>query len=315
MPPKKWQPPDIELASKNYYDRSRVTCTCDDRKTAAQLGGHTWNPLSNRREDEVFLLHARNDDHFVDDKGNITSHWFEKRKRVEGANPLDSSRMEEIMRAPPTAGKRDKELELRMVKQLYQAADPSSFRAYSARRHESIVAPPTPRREAMIERTVPFQDRLTDPAPRPTPRLVERQNWTPRRSEPRSHARPPPETEMYQNIDQIRTEAHVSVLDPGFAETLRSARGAGAARGAALAGASTLRSTVNPDLPSKPSHQKTHNSKHRLEDTHFREISGWTSEKHSLKKEDPYHCKPVMNSGTSSVKYDLVSHERREFWY
>mmetsp|Transcript_71950 Transcript_71950/g.188564 ORF Transcript_71950/g.188564 Transcript_71950/m.188564 type:complete len:336 (+) Transcript_71950:129-1136(+) len=322
--PKKWQPPDAEsLATKNYYDRSRVTCTCDDRKTAAQLGGHTWNVINNRSEDEVFLLHARNNDHFVDDKGNITSQWFEKKKRVDldGDGVMgsgDSRKVEEIMRAPPTAGKRDKQLQLRMARQLYQAAEPTNFGAYSARRHQSLVAPPTPRREGPLERTVPFQDRIRDPAPRPTPQVVERQHWTPRRGEPRNDARPPAERDMYRNVDQLRTVSHISALDPSFAESLMSARGTGAlgvAGGSAVAGASTLRSSVNPDLRAKPAHEKTHFSRNRLEDTHLRDISGWPSEKHSLKKEDLFHSKPQAQTGSSSVKYDLISNQQKEFWY
>lgn len=268
------------------------------------------------------MLHARNHDHFVDEKGNLTSHWFEKKKRIDldgdgVIDCVDSTNVEEVMRCPPTAGKQAKQLQVRAVRQLYQAAEPTNFGAYSARRATSSAAPPTPQREAMLERIVPFQDRLRDLTPRPTPRIVNKQSWAPRRGEPENHARPPPEHVMYRAVDQLRTENHIDARDPSFADSLKSARadGLGATGNSAVAGGNTLRSSIRADLPVKPAAEKHCFSKNRIEDVHLREISGWPSEKHNLKKEDHYHAKPVAHSGSSSVKYDLITNERKSFWY
>merc|ERR1719382_2214917 len=94
----------------NHYDGHRTFCTCDERKQASLLSGHTWNILNNRSDHEVYLRHARNERHYIDAEGRNTSAWFERKGRVDldGDNVIDtvdSSNVQEVLVCPRTAGK------------------------------------------------------------------------------------------------------------------------------------------------------------------------------------------------------------------
>jgi len=313
----------MALQPKNYYDRCRVHCTCDDRTQASRLSGQTWNIINNREDHEVYLREVRNSDHFVDERGNATGHWMHRKKRVDldGDGVIDthdSSNMAEVLVCPKTAGKEAAQRRTRQCRQLLQASAPNDFGTYSSRRTAS-VAPPTPRRGGDLERRMPFQERLRDLPPKPTPRQCDRGPWSARRGEPRPEPRPPQEHDMFRTVDQLRAESHADLQDPNFAATLHSARASSLTGTSALAasGAATNRSQFvgRWDQPSKPGAALTRNSKHRIEAHDAREISSWPLRHDRLQREDPYYVKPVQQQNGSSVKYDILSNERRQFWY
>mmetsp|Transcript_6152 Transcript_6152/g.19366 ORF Transcript_6152/g.19366 Transcript_6152/m.19366 type:complete len:317 (+) Transcript_6152:52-1002(+) len=301
------------LQPKNFYDRHRVHCTCDERLQASRLSGHTWNIITNKDDHEVYLREIRNSDHFVDEKGNATSHWIQQKKRADVDHARVSDNIGRVMTCPGTAGKEAAHLRARQHKQLCQAMDPSDFGAYSARRSAS-QAPPTPRRGGALDRTAPSQERSRDVPPKPTPRAVDRGQWTARRGEQRAERRPPPEQDMYRTVDQLRVESHADVVGQSFATALQSARTAGAS---ALSGAVTTRSqfVARQDQPARAGASLTRNSMERVEAGDSREISSWPIRRDKLQRGDAYYVKPMAHSGSSSVKYDIVSNERRQFWY
>lgn len=290
------------LQSLNHYDRHRVTCTCDDKRTAAMLSGQTWNIINNNEDHEVYLRHARNGDHYISDTGGVSSHWFEKKKRIDLDGDgiidcVDSSNVEETMRCPPSAGRESAYLRQRAHKQMCQAAAPRDFPQYSSIRGSQ--APATPPRDGMFGRKLEEQHRLRDTHALPTPRVVAREDWTPRRGEPRPQARPPRTPELFQSRHQVRAEPQQPL--------------------------SARRSSLPPPAPqrhgtaamtARPARERSNHSASRIEQTAGRELTSWPFEQHDrMRRDDPYHAKPAQQSGSSCVKYDIISNERHNFWY
>lgn len=268
-------------------------------------------------------MEGRSDHHYVDERGNNTSHWFEKKRRVDLDGDgviecLDSSNVQEVMVCPATAGKEAAHSRTRQAKQLCQAMAPTNYGKYNGIRSLS-AAPATPGRSAALERTIPFQGQRRDVPEKPTPRVVPKHLWTPRRGELRAEMKPPPEHEMFRNAAQLRTESHMDVADQNFADALVSSRKNGTSTTSAMAtsGVNTARSMFPHDQCPKPAAAMVRHSLNRLGESDNREISEWHLKVRPdrLKREDPFNVKPVAQSGSSSVKYDIISNERKQFWY
>lgn len=311
------------IEALNHYDRHRVICTCDDKRQAARLSGHTWNIINNSDKDEIYYVNARNPDHYIDEQGKNTSHWFEKKRRVDLDGDgiidcVDSTNVEEVMYCPGTAGKEAAHLRNRQMKQLRQTQAPCHYGDYSARRAADGTR--TPERIDMMHRLVPQQNRLRDKHPRPSPRILEKHLWTPRRGEVLKIPQPPHEHDMFRSVDQLRSESHVDVHDANFADTLHSARATRAAGGgegpSAMTDANTGRSAMLHSKPPKPPAARNRHSQTTIEQHAAREITGWPFHARCpLRREDPYYVRPVQQTGSSSVKYDIINNERKNFWY
>jgi len=279
----------------------------DERATAAQLGGHTWNVINHT--DEHYLLSARCKDHYVDEHGKTTNHWN-----------LDSKGVRETLRCPPSAGRAAAAAGTRQVKQSCQASAPTDFPLYSARR-EISAAPPTPGRGAPpptpggAPSKGPFRERMQQQPQ--SARVVERAMLTSRRGEPLRVERAPEDHITYRNVDQLRAESHVDTTSPRFAGTVGAAS-LHTSRGGVhtMPHPPTMRSTLGDSTrPLKSTDTMVHQSGRRLEGFAVREISDWHAERDKLKNGDAFFAKPVQNSGSSCVKYDILSGERKQFWY
>lgn len=316
------------LRTLNHYDGHKTVCTLEDKAIAARLGGHSWNIVNNSDKHEIYLPHARSSEHYIDDKGNMTSSWFERKRRVphpiggmEGSNW--SGDVKEVMRCPRSPSVHN----ARQTRQLCQASAPGDFPLYSARRSQAM--PSTPRKPGDLERTLPAHNRgqLRDLA---TPRITQvasRQDWNPRRGELRPEPRPPREEELFSTVEQLRAESHFNVRDRTFAELLpprgaatprstpRGALGpAGVPRESAVHAAASVSGRTIYGTPRHPEDRVQH-SKSRIENYAHREISDWTLAQNKLTRKDPYSMKPMAQSNNSGVKYDIITNERTNFWY
>jgi hypothetical protein len=318
------------LQPVNYYDKARVCCTCDEKKTASMISGQTYNILNHSDRHEVYLLHARNNEHFINESGGNTNSWFEKKKRVDldgdgVPENLDSSNVQEAMIYPPDSGKDARHLRKRQSRQLRQSEHVRDYRQFTERRDREGLK--TPERPGFLAHKLPFQERLRDPVgARPTPRVVHKGEWTPRRNEKIQIACPPTEHEMFtKNVDQLRAESQMDPFEANLADAVHSARAKMSPRTSLEATATSVlsdmrtnRATVgkNGSLPPKPGAHRQQHSQNRVEPQYGTEITGWfEAHKDKQKREDPFYARPVPNMGSSCVKYDIISNERRQFWY
>lgn len=310
----------------NYYDKHRVHCTAEEKGQAARISGHVWNIITNSDRDEVYLQNARNNDHYVDDKGRTTSFWFDKKKRVDLDGDgiidcVDSTNVEEVMVCPATAGKEDARLRARQARQVCQSAAHQNFQQYQEHRRTCAAAPPTPGRGASLDRVMAHQHRKTDPIEKREPRVVSRRDWTPRRGDaPVSAAPPPCVQDMFKSVDQLRVESHMDITDQNFADAVtapKSARSLGLVGAHAISRTLTARSSYAEEhRPPKPAADRKRHSSNRLEDTTAREITHWACPFMDRgKRADQYYQRPLQGTGMSCVKYDIITNDKREFWY
>lgn len=75
----------------NYYADQKVCGTATERGLSTRLGGHSYNVLTGSSRDERYFMNMRHDQHFVDDKGNHTQHWFGARRKK--SSNMDSSHL------------------------------------------------------------------------------------------------------------------------------------------------------------------------------------------------------------------------------
>jgi len=309
------------IQPKNHYDGGRTICTCDDKLQASRISGHTWNILNNREDHEVYFKEMRNDAHYIDKNGNGTGHWLQRKKRLDLDGDgiidcVDSSNVAETMVCPPTAGKEASHNRTRQMRQICQVAADRDFGKYKSHR-ESCGVPPTPGRGGCLERKVRDQARMRDIPERPTPRVLDRKDFTPRRGEPRVEHRPPHERDMFKKVDQLRTDSHMDCTEPNFQDAIGCRSSSLGISGAhALGGTLTSRSVLGDGVPPKPAEHRSRHSVQRMEHSHHREITHWPfAGADKTKQGDPYHAKPVQQTGSSCVKYDIISNERKQFWY
>jgi hypothetical protein len=69
------------------------------------------------------------------------------------------------------------------------------------------------------------------------------------------------------------------------------------------------------DLPGKPGRERTCLSNTRVEPWQVREMTSCNLGEDKLKRADAYFVKPVQCTGSSSVKFDIITGDRHQFWY
>ncbi|CAE7298086.1 unnamed protein product [Symbiodinium pilosum] len=303
--------------SQHHYDGHKTICSAEDKAVAGRLGGHTWNIITNSDEHEIYLTQARSRDHYVNDRGEITSVWFERRRRIphsvgglEGANW--SANVRESLLCPGTPREHPAKAQRN---QLLQAAAPRDFGLYTRRRRE--VAPPTPEHQGHLDRTLgKDQVRLRDVAVPKMPKVVCRQEWTPRRGEPRVEQKPPKEEEMFMSVGQLRAESHVDVQQGAFAQQLSGSCGSSEPKlskpgGSGLPDSGVLRAALfshrsSAGTPKHPDARVNH-SQSRMESFAQREISNWALGDDKLLRKDPFCMRPMQQPNNSGVKYDIIT--------
>jgi hypothetical protein len=286
--------------SINYYDKHRSKCTAEDKKLASMMGSCGWNIVTNKEEHEVYFRNARNPDHFVDDGNQATADWWNRKRRVrrpgsDETSVLDSRMTVQTLTCPPTAGKIAEKDRQRTMKSLCQNEAPLDFGRFTARKAEMM--PSTPEKN-WNDKQVRDQHRKRDiPTPHHCNKAETKAMFMSRRDVPRITEMPPPAAEMFCSVDQLRSEPHTNVMSARFAHEHTAAR---------MSGSQTARLTVD---------DKRHRSHQRLESMTVRDVTSWPWQSDKLTRRDPYHVKPMQASGNSSVKHDIISNERRNFWY
>lgn len=279
----------------HHYDGHRTICSCSDKAKAARLSGHSWNILSNRDDGEILFRHARSSMHCIDDQGRFTKAFFHRRGRVQrpdGGGVISntfSEQMSKLLVGPPSSGREEAALRAKQVKHLCQMTTPRDFQAYlsQTRLYQDETAPRTPVKPSPETRVMEFPKRPRTPRQRPTPRLMDTGPWSARRGEKLPELPVPSEQEMIRTVDQLRTRP--STHTGAMGHTLLSAR-----------------------ADSQP-----HHSSRRAEALNVREISAWhqTARPEILQREDMFYGRPHLNPVNSCVKYNIVTNERRQFWY
>eukprot|EP00929_Paragymnodinium_shiwhaense_P109477 TRINITY_DN7591_c0_g1_i1.p1 TRINITY_DN7591_c0_g1~~TRINITY_DN7591_c0_g1_i1.p1 ORF type:complete len:306 (-),score=62.94 TRINITY_DN7591_c0_g1_i1:241-1158(-) len=289
--------------SINYYDVHRSKGTANEKALAARLGGHSYNIINNRHEDEVCFPHMRHKEHFVDEKNRHTKHFVGERKRKFA--PDERRDMYECFKSP-LAHPREEALQQRRTEiQLAQTENSSSFQGFQDR-------------TKMFGHTAPPKDQhihnklYCNEAETLKPRIVDKQRWSFRRGEPLTHTISCPSLDVTDPAASLRRAMDRDIRKDVSQRQLETAHFAPWKRG------STYANSMGATQAGRAfSATQRHCSVNRMEPYEFAitRKNNHFSAQDKLTRADPFFLPPRHAMTNNSVKYDIINNERRWFKY
>jgi hypothetical protein len=291
--------------SVNYYDNHTCRGTATDKGLAARLGGHSYNIINGRDKEEVYFPHMRNDVHFLDKKGRHTSHMFGMRKRQFALDERDL--VGKSLRHPEAHPRVEAAEQRRLELQLAQMENPVAFGEFQVRTQGHLFAPSPPKRYAINNKG------YCNEAEKLRPKcLTSKDAWMARRGEVMTRSISAPSVSLREPASSLNETVHEDARKEGTQRQTESAHFA--PWNAANTYSATMDSTV---------HGRRFNSEHRncsvnrLENHDFavsRKNNHYSSHD-KLTRSDPFFMRPRHSVTNNSVKYDIISNERRWFKY
>lgn len=281
----------------NLYDEQKCVGTAGDKAIAARLGGHNYNIISNKSKDEIYMLGLRHDDHFVDARNNATKHFYQRRRKFPGKVDVMFSCMEMPEDHPKGKFKEQRRTEL----QLAQTESYQDFGAFQRRRNE--LRPPTPEKR----RTLDDRDR-----PKLNSTFVEKSMFMDRRREAvggglsQSQSVPAlPAQGQLQDLARRDARRGASQLQNESANFASGKTKNTYWMNMELPGAQPLRSEQNFDSRMRA---ENYDFSVTRKNNHF-------SSQNKLTRADPFYTRPRLATTNNSVKYDMITNQRKFFGY
>lgn len=288
--------------SLNYYENQGICGTATDRGLATRLGGHNYNVLTGSDRDEIYFLGMRHGTHFVDPSGNHSRHWFGARRRKSTAD-LDRSTLKPCLQVPQEHPRDLREPQRRLEAQLAQIENPSSYRAFRERLAMDNLAQ-SPRRYPSNSR--PYEVETIRPY------VTHKADFMRRREETMTRTISAPSIDLKNPAQSLSNTVRAD------ARKQASQRQTESAQFAPWQTANTLAMSMDSTaLGRQFEAAHTRCSTHRVENHDFAVArkNNHFSSKDKLTRADPFYMKPRSGITNNSVKYDIVSNERKWFKY
>jgi len=289
---------------KKAEQHHRALGTAADKCLASQLGGHCYNILNGNAKDEIYFKALRHDSHFLDHKGRATRHFFGARRRrfagderglVEGCfrSPGDHPRDAAI-------GQRRTEL------QLAQMENSTSWRGFQERNRSALCPCPNEKRYSLQNKQYATEvDKLR-------PRHTSKEEWNARRGEQMVHSISCPSLHV---SDPHRSLERAVQMDARKETTQRQTESAHFAPWMSANTYANSMDSMDNGRGMAMTHQ--HCSVNRVENHDFgitRKNNHYSSAD-KLTRSDAMYMRPRLATTNNSVKYDIISNERRWFKY
>lgn len=269
----------------NLYDDQKCIGTAADKSIAARLSGFTYNILSNKEKDEVYLKELRCNDHYVDHKNRATQNWWDRRRKYprDQREPVRMC-MQSVEDHPKVEERRARREEIRLA----QIEHPQDFGEWQNRRRE--YRPITP----------PKVYCLDEPKKRMGYTIATADEWKMKRnhSVPTISARNAGTiTGRYPRAEQILNES-CDLAQVGTANTYRNSM-------YQCPEGETIRRA------------QRHRSLQRVKNYDFsvtRKNNDF-SHQNKLTRSDAFYMRPHFAVTNNSVKYDIITNGQRPFLY
>jgi hypothetical protein len=289
----------------NYYDNHKGCGTATDKGLAARLGGHSYNIINNQDKDEIYFPNMRHDGHFLDKKGRHTIHLFGPRKRKFA--PDERNLVGKSLRAPEPHPREEGMQQRRLEYSLAQIENSTSYPDFRQRCKESLF-PNSPRKRYSIHNKL-----YANEGEKLRPKITSSKgDWLQRRGEVMTRSISAP------NVCLTDPQSSLSQAVHEDARKEASQRQTESAHFAPWNCANTYSATMD-----STHHGRRHHSEHkkcsvnRLENHDFaitRKNNHFSSQD-KLTRSDPFFMRPRHSIENNSVKYDIVSNERKWFKY
>eukprot|EP00933_Yihiella_yeosuensis_P061703 TRINITY_DN64528_c0_g1_i1.p1 TRINITY_DN64528_c0_g1~~TRINITY_DN64528_c0_g1_i1.p1 ORF type:complete len:306 (+),score=46.41 TRINITY_DN64528_c0_g1_i1:77-994(+) len=289
--------------SVNYYDGHKGKGTAADKALAARFSGASYNVINNSDHHERYFKELRHDEHFVDRKGRHTAHLFGARRRKFAGD--ERNHIRDCLTLQAEHPREHVPAQRRAEFQLAQIENHQNFRGYKART-ESMMESPPPKRYAINNKT------YANEMEKLRPKMTDKVSWSQRRNMAATHSASAPSLHLTAPAESLaeaaradaRKEASQRKSESGHFAPWMSANTYGASLEATAEGREHARA-------------QRHLSVNRLENHDFaitRKNNHFSSQD-KLTRSDPYFMRPRMGTTNHSVKYDIVSNERKWFRY
>jgi len=276
----------------NYYNDHKCCSTATDKGLADLLGGHRYNILNNQDHQEVHLRSLRPDQHYIDVKGRHTKDFFGSRRRKFGHG--ESDRVAQSLQAPEDHPREKTHEQRRREIHLAQIENPQSLRNFQERSQALFPAP-------SVKRYSLDNHKNTHEAEKPKRRVMGKDEWQQQRGE------------------TMRLSSSAPSLDnpaQSLQKTLSEGRRKGGQQKNTGSSHMCMGSVVH--TPGKePTAARQHLSENRIQNYDFAvaKKNNHYSSKDKLTRTDPFFMRPKLNATNNSVKYDIITNERRWFTY
>jgi len=281
--------------SVNLYDDQKCIGNAEDKTIASMLGGHSYNIVNHR--EELYMPNLRHDSHFVDRSNVATMHWLD-RKRKYPRDPRNHMKLS--LQNPAEHPKVAEREQRRQEYRISQMENSQSYRDFQDRRRMMRPETPEHRRTLNPSNKQPTAIRVTEC------RQIPRHEFMDKRMA-NSISAPNLRTESLSRLNlEQRPEA--------AAHQLASETASYAHCRTANTYAMSLSTT---DLGERHKLAQSRASLQRLDNYDFavtKKNNAWSSED-KLTRSDPYYMKPKLAITNNSVKYDILTNERKNFWY
>jgi len=289
----------------NYYDYQKCHGTATDKGLASRLGGHNYNIINNQDKDEVYFGDLRHDTHFLDKKGRHTIHFLGERRRKFETD--ERNLVGKCIRAPDAHPRDDALAQRRLELQLAQIENSSHYGGFQQRCQESMFPQSPPKRYSIHNK------RYAHEVGKLNPKFVStKDEFRQRRGETMERSISAPSVCLK---DPARSLAQAVHEDARKEATQRQTE---SAHFAPWNSANTYSATMESTHHGRAHHAAHRNcSVNRLENHDFgvtRKNNHYSSTD-KLTRSDAFFMRPRHSTTNNSVKYDIVSNERKWFKY
>jgi len=288
----------------NYYDFHKCYGTATDKGLASRLGGHNYNIINNQGKDEVYFGNLRHDTHFLDKKGRHTVHFIGERKRKFATD--ERNLVGKCMRAPQDHPREDALAQRRLETQLAQIENSTDYGGFQNRCQAHLFPQGGGKRYSIHNK------RYCNEAEKLNPKSLTRADWMDRRGESMTRSISAPSVCLVDPAASLARALHEDTRKEATQRQTESAHFAPWIAGNTYS--ATMESTH---------HGRGYNAAHnkcsvnRLENHDFgitKKNNNYSS-KDKLTRSDPFFMRPRHSITNNSVKYDIVSNERKWFKY
>jgi len=281
--------------SVNLYDEQKCIGTAEDKRLAASIGGHSYNIIHQR--EELYFPNLRHDSHFVDRNNVPTMHWMDRRRKYpRDPRGLMKLSLEHPVEHPKVAEREQRRLETRLA----QIENSQSFHDFQERRRTMRPETPEARRTLNPASKLPVEGKVTQCG------SLTRREYMSRRN---AHARSAPTlraASLTRNNVEMRPEVAAHQLQTESASYAHCK----AANSYAMSMGTTLLGQQHRSRQSRSSVQRAENYDFSV----LKKNNSWSSED-KLLRSDPYYMKPKLAITNNSVKYDIITNDRKNFFY
>lgn len=290
--------------SLNYYDKHRGCGTATDKGLAARMGGHSYNIINNDNRHEIYFKDMRHDDHFIDKKGRHTRDFVGARRRKFAGD--ERQLMTGCLSAPAPHPREDAQSNRRVEIQVAQIENSNSYAGYQERCKASFFPPPPPKRYSIDNR------KYCNEAGKLYPQHASKANWMARRGEVNSHSISCPNLSHSAPHESLAKAVRQDARKEATQRQTESAHFA-----PWMAGNTHSCSMDATELGRRLGAEQRFCSVNRLENEDFavaRKNNHYSSHD-KLTRADPFFMRPRLSMTNSSVKYDMISNQRKWFKY